>query len=168
MQNETLIGYRLVRLIGSGVRAEVFLAVPAHAPGDPVALKVPLPGTTEASVLVEAEALDRARGDHVIALLDLATGPLGTPVLALERVAGPSLAHLISSRGRLAAGEAVTVLAPLHAAVSRLHAQGVAHGRIAADAVLFTAEGMPVLARFGATQLGDPGRSEAAMAPTRP
>ena len=163
MQSDTLIGYRLIRLIGAGERAEVFLAVPAHEAGDPVALKVPLPDTTEPSVLVEAEALDRARGDHVVALLDLASGPLGPPVLVLERLAGPSLAHVLAERGSLSAGEAITVLVPLHGALTRAHAQGVAHGRVAADSVLFAAGGMPVLARFGAAQLGEPGRSEAAL-----
>lgn len=163
MQSDTLIGYRLVRLLGAGERAEVFLGVPAHEPGEPVALKVPLPGTTEPSVLVEAEALDRARGDHVVALLDLASGPLGPPVLVLERLTGPSLAHVLAERGVLGPGEAITVLVPVHAALTRAHAHGVAHGRVGADAVLFAAGGMPVLARFGAAQLGEPGRPEAAL-----
>lgn len=163
VHSDTLIGYRLVRLIGAGARAEVFLAVPAHEAGEPVALKVPLPGTTESSVLVEAEALDRARGDHVVALLDLASGPLGPPVLVLQRLAGPSLAHVLADRGSVSSGEAITVLVPLHGALTRAHDQGVAHGRVGADSVLFAEGGMPVLARFGAAQLGEPGRSEAAL-----
>jgi serine/threonine protein kinase len=163
VQSETLIGYRLIRLIGAGERAEVFLAVPAHEAGEPVALKVPLPDTTEPSVLVEAEALDRSRGDHVVALLDLASGPLGPPVLVLQRLAGPSLAHVLADRGSLSPGEAITVLVPVHGALTRAHDQGVAHGRVGADSVLFAEGGMPVLARFGAAQLGEPGRSEAAL-----
>lgn len=163
MQNDTLIGYRLVRLIGSGPRAEVFLAVPGSGEGGPVALKVPLPGTSEASMLIEAEALDRAAGEHVVGLHDLATGPLGTPVLVLSRIPGPSLAQLLARRGPLTAGEAITVLVPVHAALTRVHASGVSHGRVGADAVLFAADGAPVLARFGAATLGEPDRTEAAL-----
>ena len=158
-----MIGYRLVRLIGSGPRAEVFLAVPGSGEGGPVALKVPLPGTSEASMLIEAEALDRAAGEHVVGLHDLATGPLGTPVLVLSRLPGPSLAQLLARRGHLTVGEAITVLVPLHDALTRVHGSGVAHGRVGADAVLFAADGAPVLARFGLATLGEPDRSEAAL-----
>ncbi len=164
MQTDSLIGYRLLRRLGEGRRAESFLAIAEGLPdAEPVVLKVPLPGTSDASTLIEAEALDRARGPHVVDLLDLATGPRGTQVLVLARVAGLSLAQLLAARGSIGVGEAITVLVPIHETLDRLHRGGVTHGRVRADAVLFGADGAPVLARFGAASLTDPARPEALL-----
>jgi len=164
VQTDSLIGYRLLRRLGEGLRAEAFLAIAEGLPdAEPVVLKVPLPGTSDASTLIEAEALDRARGPHVVDLIDLATGPRGTQVLVLARLAGPSLAQLLATRGAIGVGEAITVLVPLHQTLDRLHRGGVAHGRVRADAVLFGADGAPVLARFGAASLAEPARPEALL-----
>lgn len=164
MQTDSLIGYRLLRRLGEGRRAETFLAIADGLPdAEPVVLKVPLPDTPDASTLIEAEALDRARGPHVVDLIDLATGPRGTQVLVLARLVGPPLAQLLAARGAIGVGEAITVLVPLHETLDRLHRCGVAHGRVRADAVLFGADGAPVLARFGAASLTEPARPEALL-----
>ena len=161
---ESLGGYRLVRKLGEGPRAEVFLAHPLrdHADALPAAIKVTRAGVDPASVLAEASALTRAVGNHVVALLDVAPGPGVAHALILDRLAGGSLARLLRDRSRLRAGEAITILAPLAGAVSRLHDEGVVHGAIRADTVLFDADGAPVLACFGRARLVDPGLSPAA------
>jgi hypothetical protein len=82
----------------------------------------------------------------------------------MERLARGSLAHLLEMRATLSAGEAVTILTPMAAALDALHASGVVHGAIGAQSVMFRESGAPVLARFGRSSLIAPGQSDAALA----
>jgi eukaryotic-like serine/threonine-protein kinase len=95
-------------------------------------------------------------------LRDLSTSP--RPCLVLERLGRGSIARLLESRDSLAPGEAVTVLAPVAAAVSAMHADGVAHRAIRSGAVLFRESGAPVLCGFGHATLIPPRASIAALA----
>lgn len=151
-------GYRLVRKLGEGVRAEVHLAYPEHDGADAgaVAIKVYRPEVPPESVVVEVEALSRAAGDHVLRVLDLAGGP-HSPALIMERLGGGSLGRLLRDRGSLRTGEAITVLAPLARTISRLHESGVIHGSVRLEAVAFDDVGAPVLLGFGAARLIEPG-----------
>lgn len=168
---ETLGGYRLVRKLGDGGRADVMLAHPLAEAGDAadsdvaggsVAIKVYRPEATVASIAREAEALGRARGPHVTAIIDVTTDPAGLPSLILARIPGPSLARLLSGRTALAAGEALTILVPLAVTMQRMHVAGVAHGDLRSEAVLFDRAGSPTLVGFGAAELIEP-----AMPPAR-
>jgi eukaryotic-like serine/threonine-protein kinase len=95
-----------------------------------------------------------ARLDHVERLVDLGFAASGDLVLVTEATPH-SLGELLAAPGEPALGEVVTILAPLVEATRRLHAAGVAHGRIDADAVRFDAAGSPVLRGFGAAVLAD-------------
>lgn len=159
---EELGGYRVVRKLGEGARAEVLLGLADDAEGAPVALKVYRPGVTVDAVLVEIEALHRAAGPHVQKLLDVAAAGDGMPVLVLERLTSGGLERELRSRAQFAAGEAITILAPLAEALARLHDAGVLHGAMTARAVLFAADGAPVLSGFGRAALVEPGLSRAA------
>ncbi len=147
---DTIGGYRLVRLLGVGSRADVWLGHPGTSGSsvETVAVKVFRPGADEAEIALEIEALARSSHRHLVRLEDLATGPGGLPSLILHRLSALSLGQLLAS-GPLPAGEAVTVLAPLSLAVAELHRVGVTHGGIRPGAVLFDGDGAPVLARFG-------------------
>jgi len=154
---ESVGGYRLVRKLGAGERAEIHLG---HAgsreppDGDRIAaIKVYRRSTDDASIDCEIEALARVSSRHLLELRDLATGPDGRPCLILPRLGSGTLARLLAVRGTVAAGEAVSILAPLVEAVRDLHRVGVAHGAVAAGSVLFDDRGAPVLARFGAVSL---------------
>ena len=148
---DSLGGYRLVRKLGEGQRAEVFLGHPSRSGGEsrPVAIKVFRQGVAEASIAAEVEALTRAAGEHTLALLDVTSGQDGALVLILGRVPGASLDRLLRERHALRLGEAITVLAPLALALRRIHLAGAVHGAVTREAVLFDAAGAPVLARFG-------------------
>ena len=164
-------GYRLVRRLGSGRRADVFLGhsslgnscrgdastgnvaspsgggVTERAPT--AAIKLFRPGIGRSGIDAEIGALARTSSPHLVRLYDLATAQDGLPVLVLGLLRPQSLARLLASRSRIESGEAVTILAPLAAAVAELHRVGVAHGGVTAGSVLFDELGTPVLASFG-------------------
>ena len=144
---DVIAGFRLVRQLGAGSRAELWLG--HAAPDNTAALKLYLPGTLPESIDAEIRALSTAEHAHVVQLRDLSTMAGGLPCLVLERLASGSLAQLLAGRGELSVGEAVTILAPVIAAVGALHWSGIVHGGLSASAVLFRESGAPVLACFG-------------------
>ncbi|HEU4808965.1 MAG TPA: protein kinase [Homoserinimonas sp.] len=150
---ESIGGYRIIRRLGSGSRADVFLGHAGHEPdGEPrvAAIKVFRDRGAEPEIDAEITALSRLSHPHILRMLDLATGPNDLPSLILQRLEPSGLARLLAERGSLGAGEAVTILAPLVAAVAAMHQAGVTHGRLGPAAVLFDGSGAPVLCRFGA------------------
>ncbi|MGL4339527.1 MAG: protein kinase domain-containing protein [Rhodoglobus sp.] len=156
---ESLGGYRLVRKLGTGLRADVFLAHPHRDEGGatPVVIKIFHDGVNEGSIMREIEALSRAAGDHVLELRDLTTAPNGVPALILGRCTQGTLGRLVREKSRIGSGEAITVLAPLAMMLARIHDCGVVHGAFTIDSVLFDAAGSPTLCRFGTAQLISPG-----------
>ena len=148
-------GYRLLRLVGAGSRAEVYLAHPDREGADlpPAVVKVYGQAVIESSIIAEAEALSRAAGDHVVRALDVTATPEGATALILSRHAAGSLARLLADRPALEAGEAITILAPLARALARVHDAGVGHGAISPGSVLFDAAGSPAWACFGRSSL---------------
>ncbi len=153
-------GYRLVRKLGEGDRAEVHLG---HAgPGKPgdtertAAIKIFRSATSADSIGIEIEALARSSSRHLLSLVDLAIAPDGHPSLVLPRLGAGSLARLVETRSAIEAGEVVTAIAPIAAAVAELHRVGVAHGRIRSSTVLIDPSGAPVLAGFGNARLIGP------------
>lgn len=165
---ETRGGYRLVRLLGVGPRASVYLGHADAAPGteseSTVAVKVFHAAVPAASIDSEIEAISRCRHPHTLQLNDIATAPDGRPSLIVERLGGGSLSGLVSDRERIGPGEAVTILAPLLAAVEAMHASGVVHGALRLSSVLFRASGAPVITGFGASKPMPAGQSEAVLA----
>ena len=174
-------GYRLVRLLGAGRRASVYLGHPdieraeqndsagADAPrGNPdaatAAVKIFHSAVPDASIDAEIEALSRCGHPHTVRLLDVASGPDGRPCLVLERLAGGSLSGIVAERESIRSGEAVTILVPLLDAVDAMHAGGVAHGGLRLSSVLFRPSGAPVIVGFGSATLIPEAQSEAALA----
>jgi hypothetical protein len=153
-------GYQLIRRLGAGPRAEVYLG---HAGSEGAAagrriaaIKLFRSDLERGSIDDEIESLTRvtsavssAAGRHLLSLRDIATGADGRPCLILPRLRPTSLARLLAERERLDPGEAVTILAPLSAALGELHSAGVVHGGIRPGAVLFDDGGAPVLGCFG-------------------
>ncbi len=154
---ETVGGYRLIRKLGSGERAEIFLGhAGSREPPDRdriAAIKLYRPGTDDTAIDREIEALARASSRHLLELRDLATTSDGRVCLILPRLGSGTLARLLAVRGTVEAGEAVSILVPLLEAVMELHRVGVAHGSVCSGSVLFDDRGAPVLAGFGRASL---------------
>jgi hypothetical protein len=161
-------GYRLVRTLGEGRSAVVHLGYADTATDDEprrtAAVKIYRPAVSPERIDAEVAALAAVAHPHVLRLADIATAPDGWPSLVLERCAAGTLAALVANRSSLAAGEAVTILAPLVAAVAAVHAAGFVHRDIRLSSVLFLPSGAPVLAGFGHAARIPAGLSPAGLA----
>ncbi len=172
-----LVGYRLLRRIASGERADVYLATAER--GDPPATVVapafappPVDGAAldatlappapplvvvrvypaeapSESVALEIEAMSTDADGTLPALYDVASLDDGRCCLAVERIGGVAVSRLLTER-TLSAGEAVTILAPITVAVSDLADRGFVHTRLASSDVILDDAGRPRLIGLGA------------------
>ena len=150
----TLAGHRVIRLLGTGERAVVYLG--HSGAGSAVALKVFRSDTPAAGIELDIAVLTSAAAPGLVRLLDVAQLTDGRTCLVLERLTGGSLARYLVEYPRLSPGEAVTLLAPVAAALDAMHTCGFAHGSLSQATILLDARGRPVLAGFGAVrQLSD-------------
>jgi serine/threonine protein kinase len=154
---DDVAGLRVMRRFSSGTRATLLLAHPvsrgAQADTGPRLVKVFHPDTSAPSIDVELAALS-ARAPHVVRLLDVASIETGEPpCLVLEKLPGPALASYLDEVPSLSAGQAVTILAPLCAALQALHDAGATHGGIHVRRIVFDDRGAPAFTGFGRGRL---------------
>jgi len=162
--DDTVAGYRTVRAVGETAEAQVFLV---HAGGnehervEPGSTRLPPQiralkrfhsSVPTSRILTEVECLSRARGHHIIAVDDIASAADGSPVVVLGWVGSGTLRRLLRERSSLRSGEAITILAPLLGALSRVHQTGVALGDVSLDAIQFDETGCPFFAEFGSSR----------------
>lgn len=137
-------GYVTERCLGHGTSSSVYALRNEHS-GELLALKLLEPGHRGA---VADELLPGLEHEFLLITHALVETDRG-PGLLLEYAPGGSAARLLAVRGPLQVGEAVTVCAPIAAALAYLHGEGVVHGDVSPANILFTAEGMPKLADLG-------------------
>jgi hypothetical protein len=147
-------GFELGDLLGVGSSGAVWSAV-REEDGALLAVKVVrgAAGVALESASRELAVLGRAAADHVLRVHDAMALDGGDVVLVLDHMAGGSLGRVVSARGHLTPGEAVTVLSPVAAALGRLHAVGVVHGDVAPGNVLLDRTGRPVLGDLGTSHI---------------
>lgn len=159
-------GYTMSRPLGQGSSSTVWLATrdtdgarfavkcaKAGADGDRATAQVLEDLSREMKLLSLLQHKHLIRVHEVLHVSGMAEGTRG---IVMDYAAGGSLANLVSARGRLRIGEAVTILAPLAQALEYLHVNGTEHGDVSPGNVLFTAVGMPLLADLGITaKVGD-------------
>jgi hypothetical protein len=158
-------GLRLLRVLGAGGQAEVWLADDLVS-GDRVAVKV---GRDRATALPvqrrdadgggdaadarrlarEVALLRRIDHPHVVRLRRVVDLPGGARALVLDHAEGGSLDSVVRGRGPLTAPEACTVVVPLARTLADLHERGLVHGDLTPSNVLFTADGRPLVADLG-------------------
>lgn len=171
-------GYRILRRIGSGSRADVFLAVAQRAeavagladrPDGPASETAPLvvvriyrDDVDDRSIACELEAMHAVPEAGLPALLDVATTATGARVAVVERIGGATVAQLIHERS-LEPGEAVTLIAPVVAGIARLAAAGFVHARLAPSDVQLDAAGRPRPLGLGALERLPPDGAAATM-----
>ena len=146
-----LAGYRLLRRIASGERADIFLAAVdggADEPAPLVVVRVYDAAASGTAIALEIEAMSTDASGSLPALYDVATLDDGRCALAVERLAGATLARVIAER-RITPGEAVTILAPITVAVGELARRGFVHTRMSLSDVLLDGRGRPRLVGLG-------------------
>jgi serine/threonine protein kinase len=169
----SLPGYDVEELVGFGGSGEVWRARDSST-GEVVALKR-LRGDATTAISAaqlqrEAALLATVRHDHIVALRSVVSTSDGL-VLVLDYAEGGSLAAVLGARGRLSAGEVVTIGAPLAQALSDVHARGLTHGDVAPGNIVFDGSGKPLLADLGVANLigeqaGPTGRTPGYADPT--
>ncbi|WP_344879842.1 serine/threonine-protein kinase [Zhihengliuella alba] len=156
----------IVRTVGRGSTGAVYEV--RAASGEPLAFKVVADDTWAGLRRRESEVLQSLRHEHLVEVHGTARSEVGGGLL-MEMLPGGSVEALVERDGVLTPGQAVTVLAPIAAALAYLHSEDVSHGDISPANVLFTASGMPKLTDFGLAGLlgrpGRPGRSAGYTAP---
>ncbi|WFR85319.1 protein kinase [Arthrobacter sp. Y-9] len=162
-------GYRVVRRLGAGGSGAVWLLedddgarravkVPHVTPGRGGPESHPLPGDSLRGERWRVQGLDHP---HLLRLHGLmpvdVPGPDGSDIrmtgVLMDFAAGGSVGSLVAARGVLSAPEVVTVTVPVAEALAALHAKGIVHGDVSGGNILFSAEGVPLLADFGQAHL---------------
>lgn len=121
----------LVKRIGGGGYADVYEAHHAELPASRVAIKVLREGLTGADDLArfrhEAELMSRLRGDSLVYIMGFGFVGEARPYIAMELLAGQSLAAAIKAKKLLELDRVLDVLRQSCAAVQSLHDAGVIH-----------------------------------------
>ncbi len=156
LSSRRLGGYRLVRRLGSGAMADVYLAEQTSL-GRHVALKVLRPATLRHPSAVsrfeqEARAAASLVHGHIVQIHEVACID-GVHFLAEEYVAGPSLLTWLEVRGPLDPRQALAVLAQVGSALARAAQQGIVHRDIKPENLLVTPAGDVKVADFGLVRM---------------
>ena len=152
LSGQRLGGYRLVRRLGSGAMADVYLAE-QESLGRQVAVKVLRPETLRHPSAVqrfsqEARAAAALVHGNIVQIHEVACID-GIYFLAEEYVAGPTLKAWLANRGPLDARQSLAVLAHVGSALARSAEQGVVHRDIKPENLLVTPSGEVKVADFG-------------------
>lgn len=145
-------GYRLLRRLGSGAMADVYLAEQASL-SRAVAVKVLRSATAARPNAVlrftqEARAAAALVHGNIVQIHEVACID-GHHFLAEEYVAGPTLRTWLQERGPLDARQALAVLSQVGSALARAAEQGVVHRDIKPENLLVTPAGEVKVADFG-------------------
>ncbi|GAA5230339.1 hypothetical protein GCM10025779_11520 [Arthrobacter cryoconiti] len=174
-QTPVISGYDVLRCLGSGAQATVWLVQPHGSPTllaakcfmpEGVSISAPADdsfesGTgsalhNESEITREWRVMANYDHEHLLSMrgVEALEGQwCGGRALLTDYAAGGSLQDLVAARGPLSVGETVTVLTPLGQVLSFLHGNGVIHGDVSPGNVLFTAHGKPVLGDLGFAML---------------
>ncbi|MSP13090.1 MAG: tetratricopeptide repeat protein [Chloroflexi bacterium] len=152
--------YKVIRLLGRGGMAEVYLAQDAILHRQ-VAVKAIHPHLAadegfRSRFRQEAELIAALRHAHIVRLYDFDVAD-DAPFMVMEYLDGGTLkarlAELHACREIMPLGEIMRLLAPIAAALDYAHARGAIHRDIKPANILFTAEEDPVIADFGIAKI---------------
>lgn len=158
LRNGDLVGpYRLLRPLGAGGMAEVWLAQRADgAFTREVALKTPSHLSWRQDLTprfaIERDILAALEHPHIARFYDAGVSQDGRPYLALEYVAGRSLLQWADER-RIGLRERIELFLQVLQAVQYAHDKGVLHRDIKPRNVLVTDAGQAKLLDFGVARL---------------
>jgi eukaryotic-like serine/threonine-protein kinase len=171
--------YRIVRRLGHGGFASVYLAEATHL-GEQVAIKELHAGLAGAEAAAEGESPADEGAEPVLSAAVLSAGSrrflaeakatmrlshdrivrthhvfreAGRDYIVMEHVAGGSLEDRLQAEGRLAVDEALHLAAQICEGLHYAHQRGVIHNDLKPGNVLFDARGTAKIADFGVAHL---------------
>src|SRR5207248_7410475 len=151
---QRLANFRILRWLGEGGMGCVYLAY-YEEQGRHVAIKVLPDHLARNQAYIDRffrEAKSVALLDHPNIVQGIAVGQdqaTGKYFLAMEYVDGRSCQDLLERCGRLAVGDAVSIVLDLARALEHAHARNIVHRDIKPDNVLLTRSGVAKLADLG-------------------
>lgn len=148
-EQEIIGGYRLLKRLGAGGAATVWLA--CDEAGDRVALKILHPALAadddyRERLLREARTVNSIRGGGVAHILDIEIDAT-QPFVVSEYIPGPTLSELLS-RGAINVGGVAAIGGALAQTLDDVHARRIVHRDVKASNVICSPRG-PVLIDFG-------------------
>lgn len=154
-------GYRILRTLGQGGMASVFLAVQESLDRE-VALKVMAPALAAnpefaERFLKEGKLTAKLQHPNVVTIHDIGVYN-GIYYLSAEFIPRGTLKERITDEG-LSVGEALNVLSDIAHGLDYAHEKGVVHRDVKPGNVLFRKDGRAVLADFGIAKAMDGGTS---------
>jgi eukaryotic-like serine/threonine-protein kinase len=155
--------FEIVGLLGEGGTGTVYEAT-RIVEKDNVALKVIHPHLLgdkqiRGRFTREANILRRLQGPHLLAVLDYGEIPdprgssTGFLYLALPKVEGPALDHLLATEGKLPIDRALDIILEVCAALTSAHSQGVIHRDLKPANVLLEGGKKVIVVDFGMAKI---------------
>ena len=153
--DQRIPGYRIVRLLGRGGMATVYLAV-QESLGRDVALKLLAPELADDPIAAErfireARTAAHLEHRHIVGVHDVGKHE-GQPYLSMEYMPRDSIAG-----GAMPPAEALQVVREIALALDHAHRQGVVHRDVKPDNILRRNDGSCALADFGIARTTEPG-----------
>ncbi len=127
--HQYLDSYRVIERLGGGAMASVYRAVDVTS-NQAVALKVLAPGADDIlreRFRVEARTVSVLEHPHIVRTLRVGQVPHGFPYIAMELVAGDSLATLLERQNQLSVADSCLLLEPVARALAYAHSHHVVH-----------------------------------------
>ena len=145
--------YRIVKQIGRGGMADVYLAKDLSLDGEEVAVKVLRTNYQTDPIAVarfqrEARAMADLDHPHIVRITDIGEED-GQQYLAMEYVAGLDLKRYIKEHYPLSNEEAVRIMGQILLAMRLAHTRGIVHRDLKPQNILLTPDGTAKVTDFG-------------------
>ena len=145
--------YRIIKQIGRGGMADVYLAKDLILDGEEVAVKVLRTNYQTDSIAVarfqrEARAMADLDHPHIVRITDIGEED-GQQYLAMEYVAGLDLKRYIKEHYPLSNEEAVRIMGQILLAMRLAHTRGIVHRDLKPQNILLTPDGTAKVTDFG-------------------
>ena len=147
---EQLGNYRIVRALGQGGFAQVYLGEHIYLKSS-AAVKVLhtlLTDEAQAAFMKEAQILARLHHPHIVRLLDFAV-EAGMPFLIMEYAPGGNLRTLHPRGSRVPLATVVSYVSQIASALHYAHSQHLVHGDIKPENILLGSQNELLLSDFG-------------------
>lgn len=160
LAGRTVGDYRILRRLGRGAMAEVFLAEQQSLKRN-VAVKILLPELAKDDAYVrrfhrEAQAAAALTHANIVQIYEVGNAD-GIHFIAQEYVPGQNLKQLLSKQGTLEVKLVGAILRQVSAALYKAAEQGIVHRDIKPENILITATGEVKVADFGLARVIAPG-----------